>query len=139
MTIEHLTIGQLAASAGVGRETIRYYERQALLEEPPRSPAGYRPYPVSVVDRLRFIRRAQELGFTLAEIAELLTLRVDEISACSTVGIKAREKLVTVEQKIADLRGIGDELASLVEKCEARETTGDCPILVALEGRRDRA
>ncbi|MBT3499378.1 MAG: MerR family DNA-binding protein [Gemmatimonadales bacterium] len=134
MTIEHLTIGQLAASAGVGRETIRYYQRQGLLEGPPRSAAGYRQYPVPVVDRLRFIRRAQELGFTLAEIAELLTLRVDETSACSTVEVKAREKLMTVEQKIADLRGIGDALASLVEKCEAREATGDCPILVALEG-----
>ena len=134
MTIEHLTIGQLAASAGVGRETIRYYQRQGLLEGPPRSAAGYRQYPVPVVDRLRFIRRAQELGFTLAEIAELLTLRVDETSACSTVEVKAREKLMTVEQEIADLRGIGDALASLVEKCEAREATGDCPILVALEG-----
>jgi len=61
-------------------------------------------------------------------------LRVDETSACSTVEVKAREKLMTVEQKIADLRGIGDALASLVEKCEAREATGDCPILVALEG-----
>lgn len=132
-----LTIGKLAAEAGVGRETIRYYERKGLLEEPPRSEAGYRHYPHDAVDRLRFIRRAQELGFTLAEITELLGLRIDEVSACGAVEARARAKLATVADKIDDLRRIGDALERLVERCEARQPTSDCPILEELESRRD--
>ena len=132
---ETLTIGELAASAGVGRETIRYYERKGLLEEPPRSAAGYRHYPPDVPWRLRFIRRAQELGFTLAEISGLLDLRVDEVSACAVVETRAREKLVQVETKIADLRSMGDALRRLVDKCQARAPTSDCPILEVLEDR----
>ena len=130
-----LTIGKLAASAGVGRETIRYYERKGLLDEPPRSAAGYRHYPLDTIDRLRFIRRAQELGFTLAEITELLGLRIDEVSACNVVEARARAKLATVEEKIDDLRRIGDALGRLVEKCEARQPTSDCPILEELDSR----
>jgi len=130
-----LTIGELAAAAGVGRETIRYYERTGLLKEPPRSGAGYRQYAADAVDRLRFIRRSQELGFTLREIAELLSFRIDEVSACDTVQARARAKLVTVEEKIDDLRRIGDALERLVEKCEARQPTSDCPILEELEDR----
>ena len=132
---ESLTIGKLAASAGVGRETIRYYEQKGLLAEPPRSRAGYRHYPQEAVDQLRFIRRAQTLGFTLTEISELLGLRVDEVSACRTVEAHARAKLLNVEDKIADLRRIGNALERLVEKCEAREPTSDCPILEELEDR----
>ena len=130
---ETLTIGRLATSAGVGRETIRYYERRGLLASPPRSAAGYRHYPPDAVARLRFIRRAQELGFTLAEITELLSLRVDDVSACSAVEARAREKLANVEDKIGDLRRIGDALTRLVERCDAREPTSDCPILEELE------
>ncbi len=133
---DSLTIGKLAASAGVGRETLRYYERIGLLEEPPRSQAGYRRYPTETVGRLRFIRRAQELGFTLAEIAELLGLRVDEVAACHAVETRARAKLSTVEGKIADLRRIANALTRLVEKCEARQPTSDCPILEELEDRK---
>ena len=132
---ETLTTGELAASAGVGRETIRYYERKGLLEGPPRSAAGYREYPPEASRRLRFIRRAQELGFTLAEISDLLDLRVDEVSACGTVETRAREKLDQVETKIADLRRMGDALSRLVDKCQAREPTSDCPILEELEER----
>ncbi len=134
-----LTTGALAALAGVGRETIRYYERTGLLDEPPRSQAGYRHYPPDTVDRLRFIRRAQELGFTLVEITELLRLRIDEVSACSAVEARARAKLVTVEEKIQDLRRIGDALEVLVKKCQSRQPTSDCPILEELEDRRQRS
>ncbi len=111
---ETLTIGQLAASAGVGRETIRYYERKGLLEEPPRSAAGYRHYPPDVPRRLRFICRAQELGFTLAEISGLLDLRVDEVSACAAVETRAREKLeVAVKESMkATVSGVGGVLAA---------------------------
>lgn len=132
-----LTIGKLATSAGVGRETIRYYERIGLLEEPPRSEAGYRHYPPGVVDRLRFIRRAQELGFTLAEITELLDLRIDEVSACGAVEARARAKLASVTEKIDDLHRIENALERLVDKCEARQPTSDCPILEELADRRD--
>ena len=132
---ETLTIGKLAASAGVGRETIRYYERQGLIDAPPRSPAGYRHFPPDTVLRLRFIRRAQELGFTLGEISDLLALRVDEVSACGPVEAGAREKLEQVETKISDLRRIGDALHRLVDKCQAREPTSGCPILEEFEDR----
>ena len=130
-----LTIGELAAAAGVGRETVRFYERRGLIDEPPRSPAGYRRYSRDTVQRLRFIRHAQALGFTLAEITVLLDLRVDEVSACGTVEVRAREKLEQVETKIADLRRIGGALQRLVAKCQAREPTSDCPILEELEER----
>ena len=95
-----LTIGALARAAEVGVETIRFYERRGLLAEPPRTAAGYRQYPVNTVDRLRFIRRAQRLGFTLSEISELLELRVDEVAACGTVEVRARDKLADIEGKI---------------------------------------
>ncbi len=132
---ETLTVGALAGAAGVGRETVRVYERKGLIDEPPRTPAGYRRYPQDTVQRLRFIRRAQELGFTLGEIADLLALRVDEVSACGAVELRAREKLEQVETKIADLRRIGVSLHRLVDKCQAREPTSDCPILEELEER----
>lgn len=132
-TTETMTIGTLAEAVRVGRETIRFYERKGLIDDPPRSPAGYRLYPPQTVARLRFIRRAQELGFTLAEISELLDLRIENESVCSTVEARARGKLVQVESKIADLQRIGQALGRLVVKCTAREPTGDCPILEELE------
>jgi MerR family mercuric resistance operon transcriptional regulator len=89
-------------------------------------------YSPSVVGRLRFIRRAQELGFTLAEIAELLDLRVQDGAACDVVEARARRKLADIESKISDLGRIGDALGRLVEKCVARQPTGDCPILEEL-------
>lgn len=130
---ETLTIGQVAAAADVGRETVRFYERKGLIDEPPRSPAGYRRYPPDTVERLGFIRRAQELGFTLAEITDLLDLRVDEVSACGTVEVRARAKLEQVEAKIGDLQRIAYALRRLVDKCQAREPTSECPILEELE------
>ncbi|MEQ9569738.1 MAG: MerR family DNA-binding protein, partial [Longimicrobiales bacterium] len=130
-----LTIGQLAERTGfgVGVETIRYYERQGLLDEPPRTPSGYRQYEPEAVERLRFIRRAQGLGFTLEEIGDLLKLRVDEVAACHSVEEGARAKLADVATKIRDLRRIQRSLERLVEACQAREPTSECPILEALE------
>lgn len=132
---KNLTIGKLATAAGVGRETIRYYERIGLLNEPPRSKAGYRHFSPDAVDRLHFIRRAQELGFTLAEITDLLGLRVDEVSACGAVEARARTKLATIADKIEDLRRMETALERLVEQCQARQPTGDCPILEEIEDR----
>lgn len=128
-----LTIGALAAAAGVGVETVRFYERRGLLPRPPRTPSGYRQYPPDSVERLRFIRRAQGLGFTLEEIGELLELRVDEVAACGAVEAGARSKIRQVEEKMAELQRILDALGRLVAACEAREPTSECPILEALE------
>ena len=131
-----LSIGALAQAAGVGVETVRFYERKGLLAEPPRTPSGYRQYPSDVVDRLRFIRRAQGLGFALREISELLDLRVDEVAACGPVEAQAREKLEQVAGKIEELRRLEMALKRLVRACQAREPTSDCPILGELEERR---
>ena len=129
-----LTIGGLAKAAGIGVETVRFYERRGLIPEPPRTGSGYRQYAPGMVERLRFIRRAQGLGFTLAEISELLELRVDEVAACGSVEVQAREKLDQVAGKIDELRRIEAALERLVEKCEARKPTGECPILETLDG-----
>lgn len=131
-----LTIGGLARAAGIGVETVRFYERRGLLPEPPRTPSGYRQYPADAVDRLRFIRRAQGLGFTLQEISDLLDLRVDEVAACGPVEARAREKLEQVGMKIGELRRLERALERLVRACQAREPTSDCPILEELEERR---
>lgn len=128
-----LTIGSLARAAGVGVETVRFYERKGLMPEPPRTASGYRQYPPDAVARLRFIRRAQGLGFTLEEIGDLLELRVDEVAACGTVEASARAKLRHVEEKMAELGRIRGALRTLVAACEAREPTGECPILEELE------
>ena len=130
-----LSIGALAQAAGVGVETVRFYERKGLLPEPPRTQSGYRQYPVDAVERLRFIRRAQGLGFALREISDLLDLRVDEVAACGTVEVRAREKLAQVAGKIEELRRIEAALNGLVRACQAREPTSDCPILEELEER----
>ena len=131
-----LTIGALAQAANVGVETVRFYERKGLLPEPPRTLSGYRQYPIDAVERLRFIRRAQGLGFALSEISELLNLRVDEVAACGPVEAQAREKLEQVAGKIEELRRLETALKRLVRACEAREPTSDCPILEELEERR---
>jgi len=129
-----LTIGELAERTGfgVGVETIRYYERRGLLKEPPRTPSGYRQYAPETVQRLRFIRRAQGLGFTLEEIGDLLELKVDDVSACPSVEARARAKLDDVATKIGELRRIQRSLDGLVAACRARESTGECPMLEAL-------
>lgn len=128
-----MTIGELARAAGVGVETIRFYERKGLLAEPPRTASGYRQYPLEAVERLRFIRRAQGLGFTLEEISELLALRVDEVAACGRVEAQARAKLESVGEKITELTRIEGALERLVAACQARKPTGECPILEELE------
>ena len=126
-------MGALASAAGVGVETVRFYERKGLLSRPPRTRAGYRQYPPASVARLRFIRRAQGLGFTLEEIRDLLELRVDEVAACGAVEAGARTKIRQVEEKLAELRRIKRALTRLVAACEAREPTGECPILEELD------
>ena len=128
-----LTIGQVAAAAAVNIQTIRYYERRGLFTPPRRTPAGYRQYAEDAVTRLRFIRHAQELGFSLKEIQELLALQVRHGAACDTVERKTRQKIELVERKIRDMERIRYTLEQLAAACVSRRPTDDCPILEALE------
>ncbi len=130
--MESLTIGQLARRAGVGVETVRFYEREGLIPEPPRRPSGYRDYPLESVARIVFIRRAKELGFTLREIHELLELRVTPRRSCAHVKRSADAKIADIEGKIAALRRMRSALNDLVKACEKRAPTKECPILASL-------
>lgn len=128
-----MKIGELARRAGVNVQTVRYYERRGLLDEPARRASGYREYGAEALDRLRFIRRAQELGFTLAEIVDLLALRLDPHTTAADVKARAREKIEEIDGKIHDLERIRGALAHLAGKCHGgRGPTGDCPLLQAL-------
>lgn len=127
-----MTIGQLARLAGVPAATVRYYERRGLIERAPRTGSGYRKYGPATAERLRFIKRAQDLGFSLDEIRELLALRVDDPAACAAVEAKARHKIAQVDRMIRDLARIRDVLDGLAESCRTHAPTADCPILDAL-------
>ena len=128
-----LTIGKVASRAGVGVETVRFYERQGLLQEPDRRASGYRQYGEDVVARLRFIRRAKELGFTLKEVAELLALRHDPAATRSDVRERVRAKVEDIEAKVRDLQRIRGVLLGLAETCLGHGPADDCPILRAID------
>jgi len=130
-----LTIGEVARQAGVGVETVRFYERQGLLEEPERRASGYRQFDQEAVAVLKFIRRAKELGFTLKEIKSLLTLRLDASATRTEVREQAKAKVADIEAKIADLQRMRDVLTKLVKKCHGDGAATGCPILKALQGR----
>ena len=129
-----LTISEVASAAGVNVQTLRYYERRGILEEPLRTPAGYRQYDPEAVTKVEFIKRAQDLGFTLEEVRELLGLRVQHSAACADVEAKASAKLKDVERRIRQLNYLRDVLNELIGACERREPTEECPILDSLEG-----
>ena len=131
--MDSLTIGQLAKRTEIGLETIRFYEREGLIEPPPRRSSGYRAYPPDAVQRLRFIRTAKELGFSLKEIGELLALRVDPVKTCAPVKTIAEDKIMDIEKRIRTLQRMRRTLHNLVTACEAREATSDCPILDSLD------
>ncbi|HZI23108.1 MAG TPA: MerR family transcriptional regulator [Gemmatimonadales bacterium] len=132
-----LTISQVAGAADVNIQTVRYYERRGLVPTPRRTPAGYRQYAEEAVARLRFIKHAQELGFSLKEIQELLNLRARHASACDAVAQRTRAKIRLVQNRIADLRRMQRTLQRLAAACAARRPTDDCPILEALEDHGD--
>ncbi len=129
-----LTIGQLARQANLGVETLRYYERRGLIAEPPRRASGYRQYPEDTIHRLRFIRRAKELGFTLDEVAELLRLRSHPTENRESVRGRAQAKVDDIDRRLADLTRMREVLSGLVTACEHGDTTEACPILAALDG-----
>lgn len=135
--MDGMTRGEVADKADVNPETLRYYERKELIPKPRRSDGGIRLYDESYVERLRFIRRAKELGFTLAEIKGLLELRVDEGATCRDVKARAETKIEEVEARIRDLRRIRDALSRLSDSCDRKdEPTSECPILDALDADR---
>lgn len=131
-----LTIGQVAKMGGVNIETIRYYERQGLLPPPPRLESGYRQYPEATVNRVRFIKRAQELGFSLKEVTELLSLRVGPDATCGDVKKMADGKIAEIDGKIRTLEKMRDALTHLVETCEESRQAEECPILWAFDNEK---
>lgn len=131
--MEIFSIGQVARRAGVGVETVRFYEREGLLEEPARKASGYRQYAEEAIKQIRFIKRAQQPGFSLKEIAELLTLRVDGQTECSQVKERAAAKLAEVEQKMIALQRMRQALLQVASLCDREGPKSRCPMLDALE------
>ncbi len=132
-----LTIGQVATAANVNIQTIRYYERRGLFAAPRRTASGYRQYAPDAVIRLRFIKHAQELGFSLQEIQELLGLRVRHGAACDAVERKTRDKIELVQERIRHLQRMKRTLERLAAACADRRPTDECPILEAWEDHGD--
>ncbi len=128
--IEKMTIGRLASAAGVNIETVRFYQRSGLIDEPSKPHSGYRTYEESDVRRIRFIKRAQLLGFALEEIAGLLKLEGSR--ACADTRALAARKLATVEVKLSDLLAMQKALADMVSRCGVEDGTDGCPIIRAL-------
>ena len=129
-----LNIGEAARQGGVSVETLRYYEQQGLIKSPDRDTNGYRRYVPDVVRRIRFIKRAQDLGFTLRDIAELLSLKADPGASCGDVRDQALGKLNEIEEKIEVLSRMRDVLRTWTEACPSQGPVDACPILDALNG-----
>lgn len=120
-----MKIGEVAKRSGVGIETIRYYEREGLLQEPQRRPSGYRQYDASTLQRLEYICRAKELGFTLAEIRELLELSFSANGGHAHIQQRAEVKISAIEEKIRSLQIMRRSLRSIVNRCRSNKT---CPL-----------
>ena len=128
-----LTIGQVAREAGIGVETVRFYEREGLLEHPARRSSGYREFQTDAVARLRFIKQAQRLGFTLREIKELLALKIDPDSKRAQVRERALTKIADIERRIKELKRMKKALAPLIEACDGQGKLEGCPSLDAID------
>jgi len=129
-----LTIGKLAQSANINVETVRYYQRVGLIKEPSKPPTGYRQYPVTYIARIHFVKRAQQLGFTLKEIAELLSLGDGH---CDDVRALAEQKHARIEEQIKDLNAMRDVLDRLIESCLKEHTVEHCSLIDALSDEPD--
>ena len=130
-----LTIGEVAKQAGINLQTVRYYERRGLLAAASRTEAGYRIFSSESVRRIRFIKRAQELGFSLKEIKDLLSLRIDAHTTQADIRKRTRTKIADVEQKILHLQAIHASLLRLAEDCSGCGSLKECPILESLDGK----
>jgi MerR family transcriptional regulator, mercuric resistance operon regulatory protein len=125
---------QLAQQVGVNTETLRYYERRGLLEEPPRTPGGHRDYPIAAVELLQFVKRAQELGFTLDEVEVLIQLAGGGPDSCDATRALAEDRKADLEARIADLQRMRDSLADLIATCELPRSHRSCALLDAISG-----
>ena len=128
-----LTIGRLAREVGVNLETVRFYERRGLLPRPPRSASGYRLFPVDAKRRLKFIKRTQELGFSLSEIRDLLALRVSRRTTSAEIRKRTEAKISDIEGKIKSLDSMRKSLLKLVRSCGGCAPASECPILESLD------
>jgi len=129
-----LTIGKLASLTDVSNDTLRYYEHEGLLEPAGKSPAGYRLYENDAVKRIRFIKHAQQCGFTLSQIRELLVLRSDDAACCGDVRKRAIEKKLQIESKIKAMKAMSNALDQLIAECSnEKEPVRECSIIAALE------
>lgn len=128
-----MTVGRLAAATGVNVSTVRYYERRGLIPPPRRTATGYRQYETSIVARIRFIKAAQRLGFSLDEIGDLLSLRVDAPGSCRAVVEATRAKLTATRSRIEELERLELVLERLVRSCLDGGRTDDCPVLAMLD------
>lgn len=124
---------ELAQASGVNPQTIRYYERRGLIPRPPRTGSGYREFPPDAVLRVRFIKQAQGLGFTLKEIKGLLELRVRSGVTCAEIRQRARDKIEDIAEKIDALNRMQEALTHLANRCRGRGPVEECPILDALD------
>lgn len=127
-----MLIGEVAALAGMPTATVRYYERRGLIAEPSRTPAGYRQYGPDTQRRLRFIKHAQELGFSLEEIQQMLELSIADPASCARVEVVTREKVRTVSVRLKELQRLERVLRDLVRGCDHRGPSQPCPILSVL-------
>ncbi len=138
MNPSHLTVGEVAKQARVNVQTVHYYERRGLIPNPPRNESNYRVYPADTPRRIRFVHRAQELGFSLKEIKGLLELRAGPRSRCDQVRRRAEAKLGDIDDKVRTLERMRKSLAKVVAECAGAGPVTDCPILEALDGEEDR-
>lgn len=136
--MESLKVGEVAKQAGVNLQTIHYYERRGLLPKPPRTGSNYRAYPTDAVLRVRFIKRAQELGFTLKEIKELLSLRAAPRTRCSDVRRRAEAKVQDIDEKVRTLQAMRRALTKLIGECSGSGPVTECPIVEALDSEDER-
>ena len=134
---EELTIGRLAKAAGVNVETIRYYQRRGLVDEPSKPLGGHRRYAPSAATRVRFIKRAQQLGFTLGEVTGLL--RLEDGQSCRETRLLAERKLAVIEERIADRTRMRRMLKGLITECAAGQRPRSCPIIATLTANRAKA
>lgn len=128
-----LTRKQVADTAGVTIEAVRFYERDGLIEEPPRTEANYRQYPEDVISRIRFIKRAQNLGFSLPEVRELLSLRMSTETTPADIRQRTMQKIADIEEKINNLQTMKRILEEMTNTCHGTGSLTDCPILASLD------
>jgi len=127
--MKQLKIGQVAKQSGISVETVRYYEQRGLIPEPDRLPSGYRVYPENILQRLHFIQRCKDLGFSLQEIGELLSLQTDPSTSSALVKQQVEHKIALVKTKISELQKIEHSLEQLSDSCCGEGTVSDCPII----------